>query len=121
MGYQSLAVNPILGRVAHLLTPPSELPRLPQGVSWLGVHGFTLTQIIVTGAVFAMTLTVAAPAFPLVIIALVPVRLTLMSRIWNRETLRFVDGWACRPGKPEDDAGPAEAPPETRPDEEKGP
>lgn len=25
-----------------------------------------------------------------------------MNRIWGRETLRFVDGWACRPGKPED-------------------
>ena len=25
-----------------------------------------------------------------------------MNRIWSRETLRYVDGWACRPGKPED-------------------
>ncbi|RDA94702.1 hypothetical protein CP533_6712 [Ophiocordyceps camponoti-saundersi (nom. inval.)] len=115
MGYQSLAVNPILFRVAHLLTPPSDLPALPRAVSWLAVHGFTLTQIALTGAVFAMTLTVAAPAFPLVIVALVPVRLTLMGRIWSRETLRFVDGWACRPGKPEDQKMPA------RSDEEKGP
>ncbi|PFH59196.1 hypothetical protein XA68_12680 [Ophiocordyceps unilateralis] len=121
MGYQSLAVNPILYRVAHLLTPPSELPPLPQAVSWLAVHGFTLTQIALTGAVFAMTLTVAAPAFPLVIIALVPVRLTLMGRIWSRETLRFVDGWACRQGKPEDGESGPEVQAEARPDEEKGP
>ena len=47
----------------------------------------------------------AAPAFPLVIIALVPVRLTVMNRIWSRETLILVDGWACRDGKPEDDSG----------------
>ncbi|KAM4065143.1 HCO3- transporter family protein [Hirsutella rhossiliensis] len=119
MGYQSLSVNPILGRVARLVTPRSELEELPSGVTWLGVHAFTMTQIVLTGVVFATTLTVAAPAFPLVIIALVPVRLTLMNRIWSRDTLRVVDGWACRPGKPEDQ----EAPPEMQPaatDEEKG-
>lgn len=103
MGYQSLSVNPILERVVHLLSPPSELPPLPCGVSWLSIHTYTITQIIVTGIVFGVTLTVAAPAFPLIIIALVPVRLTLMNKIWSRETLRLVDGWACREGKPEDE------------------
>lgn len=116
MGYQSLCVNPILGRVARLLTPPSDLGELPAGATWLGVHAYTLVQIALTAAVFTMTLTVAAPAFPLVIVTLVPVRLTLMSRIWSRDTLRVVDGWACRPGKPED-----QAPwPATRPSDEKG-
>lgn len=50
-----------------------------------------------------MTLTVAAPAFPLVIVMLVPVRLVVMRKAWGRETLRWVDEWACRPGRPEDD------------------
>jgi hypothetical protein len=103
MGYQSLSVNPILTRLGQLVTPPSELPELPAGVTWMGVHGFTVSQIILTGIVFGVTLTVAAPAFPLIIIALVPVRLTLMNRIWSKETLRMVDGWACRGGKPEDE------------------
>ncbi|KAF5019695.1 hypothetical protein F66182_8292 [Fusarium sp. NRRL 66182] len=102
MGYQSLSVNPILDRVVSLLTPPSDLPALPDGVSWLGIHMYTITQIVMTGIVFGVTLTVAAPAFPLIIIALVPVRLSLMNRVWSRETLRLVDGWACREGKPED-------------------
>lgn len=105
MGYQSLSVNPMLARVAQLLTPRSELPELPPGATWLGVHAYTLTQVATTGVVFGVTLTVAAPAFPLVIIALVPVRLTVMNRIWSRETLILVDGWACRDGKPEDDSG----------------
>ncbi|ODA78750.1 hypothetical protein RJ55_06133 [Drechmeria coniospora] len=105
MGYQSLAVNPILGRVGQLVTPLSELPELPTGVRWRAVHGYTLSQLLLTGAVFATTLTVAAPGFPLLIVALVPARLTLAGRIWSRETLRAVDGWACRPGKPEDGAG----------------
>ncbi len=102
MGYQSLLVNPILPRIANTLTPPSELPEAPDGATWLGIHTYTITQIVVTGVVFGITLTVAAPAFPLVIIALVPLRLTLMNKIWSRATLRTVDGWACRPGKPED-------------------
>lgn len=103
MGYQSLSVNPILGRIANLLTPTSELPELPANVTWFGIHMYTITQIILTGIVFGVTLTVAAPAFPLIIIALVPVRLSLMNRVWSRETLRMVDGWACREGKPEDE------------------
>ncbi|KAK1993133.1 hypothetical protein LX36DRAFT_266300 [Colletotrichum falcatum] len=103
MGYQSLSVNPILARVGHLLTPISELPALPHGASWAGIHLFTIAQIILTGIVFGVTLTVAAPGFPLIIIILVPVRLFVMNRIWSRQTLRYVDGWATREGKPEDD------------------
>lgn len=116
MGYQSLRVNPILVRIGNLLTPPSDLPALPPGVSWLGIHAYTISQIVLTGIVFGITLTVAAPAFPLIIIALVPVRLALMNRLWSRATLRMVDGWACREGKPEDD-DPMEQVPL---DEEKG-
>lgn len=56
-----------------------------------------------TVIIFIVTLTKGAPAFPVIIIALVPIRLLLMNRIWHRETLRFVDAWACREGTPEDD------------------
>jgi len=62
---------------------------------------YTILQIVMTVIIFIVTLTVAAPAFPVIIIALVPARLLLMNRWWNRETLRFVDGWACRDGTPE--------------------
>lgn len=62
-----------------------------------------MVQIVVTIVVFIVTLTKGAPAFPLLIVALVPVRLLLMNKIWPRETLRFVDAWACRRGTPEDD------------------
>ncbi|PQE23457.1 HCO3- transporter family protein [Rutstroemia sp. NJR-2017a BBW] len=104
MGEQSLAVNPILFRFFWMLTPASELPPLPRGVkNYWGIHGYTLLQIVMTGIIFYVTLTVAAPAFPVIIIALMPVRLLVMNRIWGRETLRFVDGWACREGGPEED------------------
>ena len=53
--------------------------------------------------IFIVTLTKGAPAFPVIVIALVPVRLLLMNRLWDRETLRFVDAWACKEGTPEDE------------------
>jgi hypothetical protein len=104
MGEQSLSVNPILYRFLHMLTPSSELPPLPQGIrSYLPIHAYTLTQILATGIIFYVTLTVVSPAFPVIIIALVPTRLFLMKKIWNREVLRHVDQWACKDGTPEGD------------------
>ncbi|GAM36496.1 hypothetical protein TCE0_018f05638 [Talaromyces pinophilus] len=113
MGEQSLSVNPILYRFFYILTPPSELPQLPASLhdkdnsserpSYLPIHYYTILQIVLTAAVFVLTLTKAAPAFPVLIIALVPFRLLFMKRWWNREVLRFVDAWACREGTPEDD------------------
>lgn len=77
-----------------------------------------MTQIVTTILIFVITLTNGAPAFPVVIIALVPVRLLVMNKIWNRETLRYVDGWACKEGTPEDDQdGLAEEEKTTRPEE----
>ena len=64
---------------------------------------YTIVQIVVTVVIFIVTLTKGAPAFPIIIIALVPIRLLIMNRMWHRETLRFVDAWACRDGTPEDD------------------
>lgn len=96
--------SPILYRFFYLLTPPSELPELPKAVkNYWGTHVYTIVQIVVTIVIFIVTLTKGAPAFPIIIIALVPIRLLLMNRMWHRETLRFVDAWACRDGTPEDD------------------
>ena len=112
MGEQSLSINPILFRFFYLLTPPSELPPLPAAIStanppswksYAPIHGYTIVQIVVTMTIFVVTLTKAAPAFPVIIIALVPVRLLFMNKVWRREVLRFVDAWACREGTPEDD------------------
>lgn len=104
MGEQSLSVNPILFRIFHLLTPPAELPALPKNIpSYAPVHVYTVTQVVITVGIFLITLTKAGPIFPIIIILLVPVRLKLMNRLWNREVLRFVDAWACKDGTPEDE------------------
>ncbi|KAL8791787.1 MAG: hypothetical protein Q9195_005596 [Heterodermia aff. obscurata] len=103
MGEQSLAVNPILYRFFNLLTPQSDLPPLPENLkNYWPIHAYTVSQIVVTVIIFIVTLTQGAPAFPVIIIALVPVRLLLMNRIWSKDTLRLVDAWACRDGTPED-------------------
>ena len=118
MGEQSVSVNPILYRTFYLLTPPSELPTLPASISssspptwkaYAPIHGYTLLQVITTVIVFVVTLTKGAPVFPVLIIALVPVRLMVMNRIWHRDVLRFVDAWACREGTPEDEEDPRTA------------
>ncbi|KAF8425331.1 HCO3 transporter family-domain-containing protein [Tirmania nivea] len=99
MGEQSLSVNPILYRFLDMLTPTSALPRLPEGVrSYQAIHLYTLLQVVVTGGIFAVTLTPAAPVFPVIIVLLVPIRLKIMNRYWNSNTLKFVDQWACRQG-----------------------
>ncbi|CAK1364863.1 unnamed protein product [Cercospora beticola] len=107
MGQQSLSVNPILDRTFQLLTPPSDLPPLPEKIkSWCQIHTYTLFEILMAVVIFIVTLTVAGPAFPLIIAALVPFRLLVMGRIWSKDVLRFVDRWACREGTPEDEGPP---------------
>ncbi|KAI9822986.1 MAG: hypothetical protein M1826_000319 [Phylliscum demangeonii] len=105
MGEQSLSVNPILSRVALLLTPPSErVHALPSTMShYRGIHAYTVLEIVSTVIIFVITLTKAAPVFPVLIILLVPIRLLVMNRFWNPDTLRYVDAWACKDGTPEDD------------------
>lgn len=118
--YTNVSPSPILYRTFYLLTPPSELPPLPQSLhkpsetpditdtspcnpSYLPIHLYTILQIAITVVIFILTVTRGAPAFPVLIIALVPFRLLVMKRWWPREVLRFVDAWACREGTPEDD------------------
>ena len=96
--------SPILRRASYLLTPQCDLPELPKGVKgYRQIHIYTVSQVLVTAVIFIVTLTKGAPAFPVIIIALVPIRLLLMNKLWRRETLRHVDAWACRKGTPEDD------------------
>ena len=106
-----------------MLTPPSELPRLPRTIpSYWPIHLYTLLQIVITVIIFIVTLTIAGPAFPIIIIALVPLRLFVMKKMWHRETLRHVDAWACRNGTPEDneDRKAGLETPQPSPNEEEG-
>jgi len=88
----------------YLLTPPSELSPLPRPLrSYWPIHAYTILQIVLTATIFIVTVTKGGPVFPIIIILLVPFRLHVMPRMWNRDYLRYVDAWACRDGSPEDD------------------
>ncbi|KAJ5689499.1 hypothetical protein N7462_003891 [Penicillium macrosclerotiorum] len=104
MGEQSLSLPPLpqalLQRTEPRAVGDDNPPRNP---SYLPIHLYTFLQIVITVIIFILTLTRGAPAFPILIIALVPFRLCVMNRWWPREVLRFVDAWACREGTPEDD------------------
>lgn len=58
-----------------------------------GSHVYKALQIAPVNLNFVFTMTMAAPAFPLMIVALVPGRLLLMNRTKNGGTLRFVGAW----------------------------
>ncbi|KAF3313869.1 hypothetical protein TWF173_005698 [Orbilia oligospora] len=100
MGEQSLSVNPILHRIFDILTPPSELPNLSkEGIkNYWGIHMYTVAQLVITGIVFGVTFTPAAPSFPIIIILFVPIHLKLSPRLWSKYVLNKVDSWACREG-----------------------
>ncbi|KAK6542648.1 hypothetical protein TWF694_006591 [Orbilia ellipsospora] len=100
MGEQSLSVNPILWRIFDMLTPMSELPDLSkEGIkSYWGIHTYTIAQLVITGIVFGVTFTIAAPSFPILIILFVPIYLKLAPKIWSKYVLNKVDSWACREG-----------------------
>ncbi|KAK6360432.1 hypothetical protein TWF730_006575 [Orbilia blumenaviensis] len=100
MGEQSLSVNPILHRIFDILTPPSELPDLSkEGIkNYWGIHMYTVAQLVITGIVFGVTFTPAAPSFPIIIILFVPIHLKLSPKIWSKYVLNKVDSWACREG-----------------------
>ena len=103
MGYQNLSTNPILRRTFWILTPTSQLPPLPPGANgYWPIHSYTLLQITIAIIAFAVSLTPAGPAFPIIVVACVPLRLLVVRRIWSRQTLRQVDKWSCRDGSPED-------------------
>ncbi|RAL08604.1 uncharacterized protein BO97DRAFT_376380 [Aspergillus homomorphus CBS 101889] len=78
-------------------------PQSTSTPSYIPIHLYTLLQIVITVVIFILTLTRGAPAFPVLIVLLVPFRLLVMKRWWPREVLRFVDAWACKEGTPEDD------------------
>ncbi|KAL8348768.1 hypothetical protein RB601_002273 [Gaeumannomyces tritici] len=104
MGAQALAANGVTAKLAFLcrdaaLTPPSHpLLRLhprrgrrPAAVIW----AFVAVELVAFAATFAVTQTVAAVAFPVFILALIPVRALLLPRWFEPAELAVLDGPAA--------------------------
>ncbi|TGO66352.1 hypothetical protein BOTNAR_0063g00340 [Botryotinia narcissicola] len=100
MGIQALLGNGITTKILFLLkdsslTPSSDpLRHLPRrSAIWI----FVAIQLFGFGATFAITQTIAAVGFPVIILALIPVRIWALPRWFTKEELSVLDGATASP------------------------
>lgn len=96
MGVQALMGNGITLKLLfllsdrYLLDPSTEpLARLPRRAA---IWGFVALELAIFGATFAITQTVAAIGFPVLIIISIPFRTWVMPRWFRPDELRLLDG-----------------------------
>jgi boron transporter len=100
MGVQALEGNGITLKLLFLLrdrslTPASEpLKRINRR---LAIWVFVAIQLFGFGATFAITQTIAAVGFPIIILLLIPVRTFLLPRWFSDEELRVLDAPTASP------------------------
>lgn len=100
MGIQALLGNGMTAKILFLLkdsslTPSSDpLRHLPRrSAIWI----FVAIQLFGFGATFAITQTIAAVGFPVIIFALIPVRIWVLPRWFTKEELGVLDGATASP------------------------
>ncbi|APA07849.1 hypothetical protein sscle_03g026190 [Sclerotinia sclerotiorum 1980 UF-70] len=100
MGIQALLGNGMTTKILFLLkdsslTPSSDpLRHLPRkSAIWI----FVAIQLFGFGATFAITQTIAAVGFPVIILALIPVRIWMLPRWFTKEELGVLDGATASP------------------------
>ena len=101
MGYQALAGNGITQKLIFLckdsrLTSPNH-PLNNKALRRSRVWLFVVIELIGFGATFAITQTVAAVGFPVVIFALIPVRALLLPKWLSSQELAALDGPTASP------------------------
>ena len=100
MGVQALEGNGITLKILFLckdktLTPASEpLKRINRR---LAIWVFVAIQLIGFGATFAITQTIAAIGFPLIILLLIPFRTFVLPKWFSDEELRLLDAPTASP------------------------
>lgn len=100
MGIQALEGNGITLKMLFLaydktLTPSSEpLKRIQRR---LAIWAFVAIQLIGFGATFAITQTIAAVGFPIIILLLIPVRTFLLPKWFTQEELSLLDAPTASP------------------------
>ncbi|OTA92660.1 hypothetical protein M434DRAFT_74261 [Hypoxylon sp. CO27-5] len=100
MGYQALAANGITAKLLFLLrdralTPAAHpLARIPRRAA---VWAFVLVELLAFGGTFAITQTVAAVGFPIIILALIPVRALVLPRVFTAHELAILDAPTASP------------------------
>lgn len=94
MGFQALQANGITAKLLFLardknLTPSnSPLKSIKRrAVIW----GFVIVELVGFGATFAITQTIAAVGFPIIILLLIPVRALVLPRMFRPDELALLD------------------------------
>lgn len=100
MGVQALEGNGITLKILFLckdrtLTPASE--PLKHVRRRLAIWVFVAIQLIGFGATFAITQTIAAVGFPVIILALIPIRTWVLPKWFSDEELRLLDAPTASP------------------------
>jgi hypothetical protein len=100
MGMQALSSNGITLKLLFLLrdralTPPSDPLRRIQRRPAL--WAFVIIQLLGFGATFAITQTIAAVGFPIIICLLVPIRTFILPRFFTPDELRILDAPTASP------------------------
>ncbi|KAM3081059.1 hypothetical protein ACMFMG_005015 [Clarireedia jacksonii] len=99
MGVQALLGNGITLKILFLakdasLTPSSDpLRHLRRSAVWI----FVAIQLFGFGATFAITQTIAAVGFPVIILALIPIRTWVLPKWFTKEELNVLDGPTASP------------------------
>ncbi|MCJ1400973.1 hypothetical protein MMC11_004184 [Xylographa trunciseda] len=100
MGVQALEGNGItlkilyLCRDRHLTSPSDPLSRINRKPA---IYFFVAVELIGFGATFAITQTIAAIGFPIIILLLVPVRTLLLPKYFTQEELSILDAPTASP------------------------
>lgn len=94
MGFQALQANGITAKLLFLardknLTPANSL--LKSIKRRIAIWLFVIIELIGFGATFAITQTIAAVGFPIIILLLIPVRALLLPRIFRPDELLVLD------------------------------
>ncbi|KAL7823290.1 HCO3 transporter family domain-containing protein [Trichoderma gracile] len=94
MGFQALQANGITAKLLFLardknLTPStSPLKSIKRRAA---IWGFVIVELIGFGATFAITQTIAAVGFPIIILLLIPVRAMVLPRLFRPDELALLD------------------------------
>lgn len=94
MGFQALQANGITAKLLFLardknLTPSnSPLKSIKRRAA---IWGFVIVELVGFGATFAITQTIAAVGFPIIILLLIPVRAMVLPRLFRSDELALLD------------------------------
>ena len=96
LGLSGLLGNALVARLCFLLAGRADRDALRAAHGWArgpvaGIAVFTLLQVAIVGAIFAITLTQGGIVFPVVVVLLVPLRLVLFPQLFDAAQLERLD------------------------------